>query len=63
MKPTYHGKMQLRLPHELTEVLDVIARRRMISRSAYARQALLEKLERDGVSVILPSTAESLEAA
>jgi predicted transcriptional regulator len=36
------------LPQELAVPVAEIARRRMISRSAYLRQALLEKLERDG---------------
>ena len=43
-----NGRMNFVLPQELAEPVAEIARRRMISRSAYLRQALLEKLERDG---------------
>jgi predicted transcriptional regulator len=63
MKSKYEEKMQLRLPHELTKLLENVATRRMISRSAYCRQALAEKLERDGFSIISPSTVATLDAA
>ena len=36
---------------ELDEAVTAISRRRMMSRSAYLRQAVLEKLERDGTCV------------
>jgi predicted transcriptional regulator len=41
-----NGRMNFVLPRELAEPVAEIARRRMMSRSAYLRQALLEKLER-----------------
>jgi predicted transcriptional regulator len=41
-------QMQFKLPQELVDAVADIARKRMMSRSAYCRQALLEKLERDG---------------
>lgn len=63
MKSKYEEKMQLRLPHELTEMLEIVATRRMISRSGYCRQALAEKLERDGYAVILPSAGDILDEA
>jgi predicted transcriptional regulator len=49
-------QMQFKLPQELSEAVAKIARQRMISRSAYCRQALLEKLERDGICPMLPVT-------
>ena len=41
-------QMQFKLPQELVDAVADVSRRRMMSRSAYCRQALLEKLERDG---------------
>jgi metal-responsive CopG/Arc/MetJ family transcriptional regulator len=52
MRPRYEEKMQLRLPHNLTDLLETVASRRMVSRSAYCRQALIEKLERDGFCLL-----------
>ena len=49
-------QMQFKLPQELVDAITKIARQRMISRSAYCRQALLEKLERDGICPMLPDT-------
>jgi predicted transcriptional regulator len=49
MKRRFNEKMNFKLPQELVESLEAIARRRMMSRSAYCPQALLEKLERDGI--------------
>jgi len=57
MRNKFDEKMNFKLPQELVDSLEAIARRRMMSRSAYCRQALLEKLERDGVRLA------SLEAA
>ena len=42
-------QMQFKFPQELVDAVADISRRRMMSRSAYCRQALLEKLERDGI--------------
>jgi predicted transcriptional regulator len=47
-------QMQFKLPQELVEAITKIARQRMMSRSAYCRQALIEKLERDGICPMLP---------
>ena len=49
-------QMQFKLPQELSEAVAKIARQRMISRSAYCRQELLEKLERDGICPLLAKT-------
>ena len=57
MRNKFDEKMNFKLPQELVDSLEAIARRRMMSRSAYCRQALLKKLERDGVRLA------SLEAA
>jgi metal-responsive CopG/Arc/MetJ family transcriptional regulator len=48
-------QMQFKLPQELVHAVEEVSRKRMISRSAYCRQALLEKLERDGVCPIMPT--------
>jgi predicted transcriptional regulator len=53
-------QMQFKLPQELVVAVADVARKRMISRSAYCRQALLEKLERDGRS---PATPPDLKHA
>jgi predicted transcriptional regulator len=53
-------QMQFKLPQELSEAAAKIARQRMMSRSAYCRQALLEKLERDG---LCPTTPDLTAAA
>ena len=37
------------MPPELARLLDAAARMRMMSKSNYARQALIEKIERDEV--------------
>jgi predicted transcriptional regulator len=52
--------MQFKLPQELVDAVANIARKRMMSRSAYCRQALLEKLERDG---LCPTTPDLTAAA
>jgi predicted DNA-binding protein len=57
----FEQKMNFKLPDELVESLEAIARRRMMSRSAYCRQALLEKLERDGICPI-PKAASEIAA-
>ena len=44
-------RMNFKLTPELVESVATISRRRMMSRSAYLRQAVLEKLERDGTCV------------
>jgi hypothetical protein len=44
-------RMNFKLTPELVESVATISRRRMMSRSAYLRQAVLEKLERDGICV------------
>jgi hypothetical protein len=44
-------RMNFKLTPELVESVAAISRRRMMSRSAYLRQAVLEKLERDGICV------------
>jgi Ribbon-helix-helix protein, copG family len=49
-------QMQFKLPQELVEAITKIARQRMMSRSAYCRQALLEKLERDGLCLLIANT-------
>jgi predicted transcriptional regulator len=46
--------MQFKLPQELVDAVADIARKRMTSRSSYCRQALLEKLERDGICPLTP---------
>ena len=43
------ARMDVHMPRELAQLVAEVARRRMVSKSDYARQALLEKLERDGV--------------
>jgi metal-responsive CopG/Arc/MetJ family transcriptional regulator len=47
-------QMQFKLPQELVDAVADISRMRMMSRSAYCRQALIEKLERDGICPMLP---------
>jgi hypothetical protein len=51
-------KMQVNLPRELVDAVVEIARRNMVSRSAYCRQAIAEKLERDGSSPFKPKGTE-----
>ena len=46
--------MEFKLPQELEDAVSNVARRRMMSRSAYCRQALIEKLERDGIDPPTP---------
>ena len=46
-------QMQFKLPQELVDAVADLSRRRMMSRSAYCRQALLEKLERDGICPLM----------
>jgi hypothetical protein len=47
-------QMQFKLPQELVDAVADVSRKRMISRSAYCRQA---KLERDGICPIMPPVA------
>jgi predicted transcriptional regulator len=47
-------QVQFKAPQELVDAMAEVARSRMISRSAYCRQALLEKLERDGLCPTTP---------
>jgi hypothetical protein len=47
-------QMQFKLPQELVDAVAEVSRKRMMSRSAYCRQALLEKLERDGICPMPP---------
>jgi metal-responsive CopG/Arc/MetJ family transcriptional regulator len=49
-------QMQFKLPQELVRAVEEVSHKRMISRSAYCRLALLEKLERDGIALIPPKT-------
>ena len=53
-------QMQFKLPQELVDAVAEVSRKRMMSRSAYCRQALLEKLERDG---LCPTTPDLTAAA
>ena len=46
-------QMQFKLPQELVDAVADISRKRMMSRQCYCRQALLEKLERDGICPLL----------
>ncbi len=48
-------QMQFKLPQELVDAVADVSRKRMMSRSAYCRQALVEKLERDGICVLPPN--------
>jgi metal-responsive CopG/Arc/MetJ family transcriptional regulator len=49
-------QMQFKLPKELAHAVEEVSHKRMISRSAYCRLALLEKLERDGICILTPKT-------
>ena len=49
-------QMQFKLPQELVDAVAEVSRKRMMSRSAYCRQALVEKLERDGICILTPKT-------
>jgi predicted transcriptional regulator len=42
-------QLQFKAPGELLDAVASIARKRMMSRSAYIRQAVSEKLARDGI--------------
>lgn len=42
-------QVEFKLPEELEAAATEIARKHMMSRSAYCRQALIEKLQRDGI--------------
>jgi hypothetical protein len=53
------ARMDFFMPLELARLVAEVARRHMLSKSDYARQALLEKLERDGVSPIRALHGES----
>jgi predicted transcriptional regulator len=44
-------KLQVNLPADIGKLIEEIASRRLMSRSAYARQALLLALEKDGVCI------------
>ena len=46
-------QIQLKVPHELAQAVADISRKRMMSRRAYCRQALLLALERDGICPLL----------
>jgi len=45
-----NGQIEFKLPQELEAAATTIARKRLMSRSAYCRQALIEKLQRDGIN-------------
>jgi predicted HicB family RNase H-like nuclease len=51
------GKLNFFVPKELVETLHGISSKRMVSMSAYCRQALVEKLERDGINPWTPKKA------
>jgi hypothetical protein len=48
----HDDRVNFKMPAELVEAVADIAKRRMMSRSAYLRQATLEKLEKDGVRLM-----------
>jgi predicted transcriptional regulator len=47
--------MEFKLPQELEDAVSNGARKRMMSRSAYCRQALIEKLQREGIDPTPPT--------
>jgi hypothetical protein len=52
------ARMDFWMPREMADLLAEASRRRLLSKSDYARQALIEKLERDGVRTVLPTTCD-----
>jgi predicted transcriptional regulator len=50
MRSRFHDEqLQFKAPGELLDAVANIARKRMMSRSAYIRQSVLEQLRRDGI--------------
>jgi predicted HicB family RNase H-like nuclease len=50
MKPVKHSKqMNLAVPKEVAEAVTTASRRRLMSKSEYARQAIITQLMRDGI--------------
>jgi hypothetical protein len=47
-------QMEFKLPTEMDDVITEVANERMISRSAFCRQAVAEKLEREGLMPPMP---------
>jgi hypothetical protein len=58
MKPKrFDQSVNFKLPEVLAEAVTQVADRRMTSTSAYCREALLEKLERDGICLVFRKKA------
>jgi len=49
MSERYDTLLQVRTPAELVDAIDKTADRNLVSRSAYVRTALIERLRADGV--------------
>jgi metal-responsive CopG/Arc/MetJ family transcriptional regulator len=55
-QPTnYRSTIAVKVPEGLVMALDEAAKQRLQSRSEYTRQALVDRLERDGVCVLAES--------
>jgi hypothetical protein len=50
-------KLQVNLPTDIGKLIEEVAGRRLMSRSAYARQALLTQLKKDGVCIVREKAA------
>jgi hypothetical protein len=50
-------KLQVNLPADIGKLIEEVASRRLMSRSAYARQAPLAQLEKDGLCVMREKAA------
>jgi metal-responsive CopG/Arc/MetJ family transcriptional regulator len=50
MSERYDTLIQLRAPADLVETIDKTADRNLVSRSAYVRTAVIERLRADGVN-------------
>ena len=46
---TYKRQFNLNLPEQIVEAMRAAARRRLMSRSEYIRQAIMKQLEQDGI--------------
>ena len=55
--------MQLKLPPVLNAGLEHVAEKQHTTKSEIVRRLIADALRRDAAQVILPSTAESLDAA
>ena len=59
MSATYDTLLQVRAPADLVDTIDKTADRNLVSRSAYVRTAVIERLRADGVNFQFSAKAAS----